>query len=236
VTPKRHRLALYYWARRFIAMPEAEAYRMSSLASREGIAVDVGANWGLYTYAMSRACAEVVAFEPNPDASTMIRAACLSNVRLLDVALSSKEGTARLHMRVRDGVELASWGSLLGGRMAGESTVATREVRVMRLDDLGLKGVSFIKIDVEGHELDVLEGARRTIAKSLPACLVEASDETLPAVSAFFSGISPGYGRKTDIAGVSISPGNYLFRISDRVGRTTDSIAERRNIAAPALD
>ena len=200
-----------------MAVPEIEAYRVSSLARREGTAVDVGANWGLYTYAMARACAEVVAFEPNPEASTLIRAARLPNVRLLDAALSSKEGTARLHMPVRNGMELASWGSLLGDRMAGEVAVATLEVRLMRLDDFALKDVCFIKIDVEGHELDVLAGARETIAESRPVCLIEASEKTLPAVVAFFSRISPDYNRAADLAGVPLSSGNYLFRTSDRL-------------------
>ncbi len=219
MTPKRHRLAVHYWARRFLAKPEKEAFCISRLVRAGGTAVDIGANWGLYTYAMSRVCARVVAFEPNPDASAMIRAASLPNVRLLDVALSSKNGMARLHMPIRNGVELASWGSLLGDRMAGETGIATLEVRVMRLDDLELKDVSFIKLDVEGHELDVLEGGRETIAESRPVCLVEASDETLPAVSAFFTSVSSDYLREPEPPGVPLSSGNFLFRPSGGLGR-----------------
>jgi len=49
----------------------------------------------------------------------------------------------------------------------------TLEVRTRTLDSYGFDDVSFIKIDVEGHEMDVLAGSDRTIAQSRPNLLVE---------------------------------------------------------------
>jgi hypothetical protein len=66
----------------------------------------------------------------------------------------------------RERVEL---GSLI--ERPGEHIVRT--VRVARLDDFEFDGVSFVKIDVEGHELGVLEGAAETIRRHHPVILME---------------------------------------------------------------
>lgn len=54
---------------------------------------------------------------------------------------------------------------------AGDTVAVT--VRALPLDALGLTGVTFIKFDVEGHELPALQGAQRTIRRDRPALLVE---------------------------------------------------------------
>ena len=56
--------------------------------------------------------------------------------------------------------------------------VDTRDLAVSckPLDSYGLKDVGFLKIDVEGHELEVLRGAKETLCRSLPSLLVEAEE------------------------------------------------------------
>ena len=63
----------------------------------------------------------------------------------------------------------------------------------IRLDDLKLDGVGFIKIDVEGHELNVLEGARNFFATNRPVCLIECRDRNKHQVEEFFTGLNIGY-------------------------------------------
>ena len=47
------------------------------------------------------------------------------------------------------------------------------DVEVVTLDSLGFTGVGFIKVDVEGAELQVLEGARMLLARDRPILLIE---------------------------------------------------------------
>ena len=53
-------------------------------------------------------------------------------------------------------------------------------VRASRLDDFALEGVGFVKIDVEGHELAVLQGSRETIARDRPVVVVEIEERFHP--------------------------------------------------------
>jgi Methyltransferase FkbM domain len=65
----------------------------------------------------------------------------------------------------------------LGGALAGDSGVVARtmrfEVDVRTLDSYGFIDVRVIKVDVEGSEMDVLEGARTAILRDRPALIVE---------------------------------------------------------------
>jgi FkbM family methyltransferase len=54
-----------------------------------------------------------------------------------------------------------------------ENTPLKKKIGVIALDSIGLKNISVIKIDVEGMEKDVLEGARQTILQNLPAIIIE---------------------------------------------------------------
>ena len=57
-----------------------------------------------------------------------------------------------------------------------QATFTTIRVKAFRIDELELENVSFIKIDVEGHELSVLEGASEMLRKNRPSILLEAEE------------------------------------------------------------
>jgi FkbM family methyltransferase len=70
------------------------------------------------------------------------------------VALSDHEGTAVLRMpRSAPGYATMEPDNHLEGKVALDEGVEEYEVSVRRLDQFGLTGVAFLKIDVEGHEL-----------------------------------------------------------------------------------
>jgi FkbM family methyltransferase len=132
-------------------------------------AVDVGANRGIFAYALSLHARSVTAYEPNPLLAERIRRLGLSHVEVRQKALSNTIGEAELTIPLVDGRHLDTRASFHLGDAPGERI----RVPLARLDDEGLKDVGFIKIDVEGHEEDVLRGATTLIRRDRPSLLVE---------------------------------------------------------------
>ena len=165
------RLHNSFRAYRELRKGECELRLLPFLLDRGKNSVDVGANKGVYTYWMQRYSRHVYAYEPNPKIFKILRAGARGNVTALPVALSDKTGTAVLRIP-KTSKGYSNQGASLNyakvGPSYGEVTVETR-----RLDDENLANVGFIKIDVEGHEFAVLEGARRTIERERPTLLVE---------------------------------------------------------------
>jgi FkbM family methyltransferase len=151
--------------------------------------LDVGANEGLYTLFSARrvgATGRVVAFEPSSRERGKLQHNVtrnhLGNVTVVPVAAGSREGTAALQVAS----DLHSGHNTLGALIYDDApAVGVEHVPVERLDlavdRLGISRVDVVKIDVEGAEMQVLEGARRTLAGHRPVLLVEANDQALRA-------------------------------------------------------
>ncbi|AXK81208.1 FkbM family methyltransferase [Pseudolabrys taiwanensis] len=158
---------------------ERELSRLKNLVSRGDTAIDVGANLGLYTRTLAGLAARVHAFEPSPDMATMLRRTSARNVTIHEVALSDGEGNAALRIP-RAGDHLThGLASLEPGAVGGQDVVVT-DVSRKRLDSMIDEPVNFVKVDVEGHELNVLRGATALIAHHRPVFLVEAEDRHRP--------------------------------------------------------
>lgn len=133
--------------------------------------VDAGANKGVYTYWLQKCSRHVYAYEPNPKIFRILEAGARGNVSLLPYALADSTGTARLRIPKTERGYSNQGGSLNFAKVGpsyGELEVETR-----RLDDEGLHDIGLIKIDVEGFEFEVLEGARETIERDRPVLLIE---------------------------------------------------------------
>lgn len=148
---------------------EPEVRLLPSLIDRRRNAVDVGANKGTYSYFMARLARQVYAFEPNPKMFAVLRRTAGRNVTALPLALSDRSGTATL--RVPYGRNSNQGSSLAAAKPMAH--FIPLEIESRRLDEVGLGDIGFIKIDVEGHEREVLEGALQTIARDRPTLLVE---------------------------------------------------------------
>jgi FkbM family methyltransferase len=162
---------------------EPELHELKRLVRPGTIAVDVGAHFGVYSYVLARLVGKegrVIAIEPiAEDADLIDRAARTLRlpISVVRCALSSREGEATLRIPRLGGAEKTALATLEGEPQAGDAgAMDERVVPVRRLDDV-LDGidlpVSFLKIDVEGHELAVLEGAARTITTHRPVILIE---------------------------------------------------------------
>lgn len=159
--------ALKYWAD---GTPEIRMLKEFSHPQRASI--DVGANIGQFTWWMRRYAKQVIAFEPIPELAGKLRRSFTgdSSVIVREAAASNVSGTADLAIPVNnDGSDRGAAASLSNDF----SSQRTLTVNLERIDDLDHGPIGFIKIDVEGHELDVLEGARETLLRDHPTLLVE---------------------------------------------------------------
>ena len=165
--------SVYYRRRIADETGEPELALISELIRRGGIAVDVGANHGFYAFALSRFAGRVMAFEPNPDYALFARWMLRGRAGVHQFALSNRSGRATFQVPVsRDGIVLHFSGSLTGD-FSEFPKVQAYDVELRTLDSFDLSDVSFIKIDVEGTERDVLDGARATIMRDRPPMVIE---------------------------------------------------------------
>jgi FkbM family methyltransferase len=163
---------------------EPEYWLIPLFCRRDKISIDVGANMGIFAFAMQRYSRAVIAFEPNTDLWPYLRRFLSGKVRLEDAALSSGAGQAEFRV-VADNTGVATIEAKNPLSMIDESSsIVTRSVTTRTLDSFALSDVSFIKIDVEGHEEAVLAGAVQTIAANRPAVLVESEDRHNPGAPA----------------------------------------------------
>jgi FkbM family methyltransferase len=165
-----------YYRRRIAAEARAgepELNVLGRLMRRGGTAVDVGANQGFFAYALSELADRVVAFEPNPDYALFARVMLRGRAEVHRLALADKPGRAAFRVPIdHDGTVLHFAGSLKDAH--GQfPRYRSYKVEVRTLDSFALTDVRFIKVDVEGSERDVLDGATATIARDRPALLLE---------------------------------------------------------------
>lgn len=128
-------------------------------------ALDVGGHVGFWSYYLALAFEKVHAFEPNElFAQCFERNVRGEGVTLHRVALGDVQGGIALEVdpentgatHVRPGVQGA--------------------IPMRRLDDFGFDEIDFVKVDVEGFERQVVEGARDTLQRCRPIMIVEQKD------------------------------------------------------------
>lgn len=153
------------------------------------VCVDVGANYGLYTHALSRLAGptgRVLAVEPQPGPFKVLAASLVfaadRNVELHQLALGELPARGLLSLPFRKGLPVPGRAFLtVGARGAGANaefgSARELEVEVETLDGLcartGLPGLDFVKADVEGAELLVLRGGSAVLTAHRPTLLLE---------------------------------------------------------------
>jgi FkbM family methyltransferase len=141
------------------------------------VTVDVGANCGLYTRELARLSKEVHAFEPSRQMADLLRRTSAANVHVHEIACSDQSGDAQLFIPDGENGPVFGLASLEPrAEFLRDHEVSSAEVHMTRLDAIIDRNVSFIKVDVEGHELSALIGAEGLIQRSQPIFLVEAED------------------------------------------------------------
>jgi FkbM family methyltransferase len=165
---------LYYSlrARREFSRGEAELRILPFLIDPARTAVDAGANKGVYTYWLERLSAHVHAYEPNPKMFDVLKSGVGAKATVHHAALSDQAGSFALRIPKTARGTFSNQGGSLNHDKVGDS-FGEVIVETHRLDNQGIKNVGFLKIDVEGHEMAVLDGALQTIARDRPTLLIE---------------------------------------------------------------
>jgi FkbM family methyltransferase len=184
--PKTLQWRLRAW--RHWLVGELELHLLPFLVPQSSLALDIGANRGVYTYWLSQLASRVVAFEPIPPLAHYLKRVSPKNVTVVCTALSDRRGVSTLSIPESDGE--ASLRVMPNAPIVDEVQVPT-----LLLDDLDLQNVGFIKIDVEGSEASVLQGGRRTLTESHPVLLIEVEQRhhTAPITEVFQQVMELGY-------------------------------------------
>jgi FkbM family methyltransferase len=137
------------------------------------VAVDAGANYGAHTATMLNAVGptgNVFAFEPHPKMAESLRGWQRNSPALTVVqkALANKAGAATFIIADEDG-----YGSIVERPQVGFKATERIEVELTTLDDEFSGSVDFIKADVEGAEIAMLNGALNILRRAAPMVVME---------------------------------------------------------------
>jgi len=150
----------------------------------EDVVIDCGAHFGLYSLIAARAMENrgtVLAVEPNPESAALLGgnldrcgATC---ARVIQAAVSSSDGTTDLYVGAPDEAAFAG----LNAQIEHEKQIAVNTVSLDTLrENNAIQRAQFVKIDVEGAELEVLDGAKASLrSDALPLLMVEFNENHL---------------------------------------------------------
>jgi FkbM family methyltransferase len=139
------------------------------------VVLDIGANVGIWTrlFAERANRGQVYAFEPSPDTFHLLVKNCVqhANVECIRTAIGAESGT----LSFNENTTTSGLRHLVPG-MAAEA-FGVIPVTVSSLDDwvrkTNLERIDLVKIDVEGFEEELLNGARETLTRFQPAIVFE---------------------------------------------------------------
>lgn len=164
---------------------------LSGVADQSLTSFDIGANIGVFSCFMAGLGAKVHAFEPIPKTFCRLKENVQSNelldrVQLNCLAVGREQGLVKFHIEERDA---ATNRMVAPGQHFGKAATSTQLVATISLDEYcrenGIQQIDFLKIDVEGMEPYVLEGARALLTeRRIKALLIEICPVNLLSVGA----------------------------------------------------
>jgi len=150
---------------------------LENFIKQDKVFLDIGAHVGTYTLVCAPQAKHTYSFECSPKtfcylAANLALHGLEEKVSPNSCALGELEGSFDYIIRSKDG-----GGNGIKALNDGDAGLPKVKVQVRTLDSFHIESVGFIKIDVEGAELEVLKGARETLDKWGPPILFESWGE-----------------------------------------------------------
>ena len=159
-----------YRAKKYAKYISPELNLIKFLANKNKVSIDIGANLGLFTFYLQKYSKYVYAFEPNPYPLRNLKNLVNINTEVIPIAIGNKDGYLDFFIPKNK----KGWSSNGASLKEKELNLGIKHSVVSRkLDSLEINNVGLIKIDVEGFEKQVLEGASKTINDFKPNLIIE---------------------------------------------------------------
>lgn len=143
-----------------------EPVRKASIqhCSHRGLALDIGANVGLWSKDLCEYFDQVIAFEPVAEfRDCLIKNVTSDNLEIRACALGDQDTQINMIVTAEN----------TGHSHVDTASLGSGSIPMYRLDSLHLPKIDYIKIDCEGYENTILRGAKETILKYKPIIVVE---------------------------------------------------------------
>ena len=164
---------------------EREIRILNKLVDKKKGSIDIGVYRGVYSYFLAQYSDFVYAFEANPLLHSKLNSSFKRhhNIKLENLAVSDKEGYTTLRIPIRDikadydadqkyKLGIATIHSR--NELQNENFETLDKIQTVSLDSYEFQHpIGFMKIDVEGHELEILKGANNFFEKNKPTMLIE---------------------------------------------------------------
>ena len=160
---------------------EAQRNRALAQVNNWNLAIDIGANIGLWSRDLTNYFDKTICFEPNSNCIEYLKKnITIEKAIIYNHALGSKNEDKELFAPVNSGgssfinnvkIDYNSDGSKIYGKWPQRTK--KQLVKVKKLDDFKFSKVDFIKIDVQGYEYEVLKGAKKTLGINSPIICLE---------------------------------------------------------------
>ncbi len=216
---------------------EAEFSVIKNIVKEGDYVIDVGANFGFYTQYLSKLVGNnghVHSIEPISLTYEIllnnVTKLNLNNVTVYNCAISEKNGIATMEIPKFNSGDDNFYEARIANRENGINSLRHFSVNLRTLDSLFINDdirIAFIKIDVEGHELNVINGALKLIKNYKPALFIEVAsdpdDRRSPAFKLFEQLNNNGYlpywydGNKLRSRNYGDKSVNYFFLNNDHI-------------------
>lgn len=169
ILPIKYRLAVRYFILRASNKLDDEMLYVTKLLQNKRRFLDIGANVGIYSFHFKNIFNNIEAFEPLEEITYRLKAIQSESVKVHNIALSNKNGKLNFFIPY----ENDKMNPALASLESRNGKCEVRTVKVNTVDYYNFNDVDLIKIDVEGHEQFVIEGAHNVIKRNMPILIVE---------------------------------------------------------------